>query len=113
MRLALITLICLAATGCSIFGRSHYYDGRRPILPVPERPELKPVPAPETLTTEAELREAYQNARENLVAVLNRDATLEAVVDAYNQAALDHNVEHGYSLPPEPPRADPEPIPAQ
>ena len=113
MRLAVLAFVCLAFAGCPIFGRHHYVESRRPILPVPERPELKPVPAPETLATEDELREAYQNARENLVALLNRDATFEEVIRAYNKESLDHNIKNGYSLPPEPPQADPEPTPEQ
>jgi len=119
MRVALFAVLLTVLSGCTLFGRHHYVESRRPIIPVPERPALEPVPDPETLETEEELRQAYQNARINLVRVLNRDATMEEVIDAYNKAALDHNVEAGYSLPEEveldnvEDEPEPEPEPAE
>ena len=53
MRFLIMAVCVLALQGCTLFGRTHYVESRRPIIPVPERPILEPLPPEEELFTEA------------------------------------------------------------
>ena len=106
MRFASFFLILTTVlfSGCTLFGRTHYVEAKRPVLPEVEKPTLRPFVPEEQFLSGGEvsdvegLRRAYDVAIENFIAIANREAALDAVVAEYNRRAKAHNEANGFTL---------------
>lgn len=100
MKATLYLSLCLLSLGC---GRDHYYESRRPEIPLPERMTLTPLPPSsaiyegDSIKDPAALLKAYKDASQNLRILLQRDRLMTSMIEGWNKEARAANLRNGYT----------------
>jgi hypothetical protein len=90
----LLLLLFLFSQSCIYLGRNVYFESRRPVFPVPEKPVLETIPA------EATDKQAKEVMEKNLRATILYARRLEAMIVYWNEKAIETNEKNGYVIPP-------------